>query len=69
MVEKLSVMTDAQKDTVWQLVPINPTYQMMAHALVACPVVGLSINAMYPMYAAMLAAAPSKQEQMSLEAL
>jgi hypothetical protein len=47
-----------QKDVAWQLVPINPTYQMMANALVACPVFGLSINAMYPMYTAMLAAAP-----------
>ena len=38
------------------LVPVEPTYQMMAQALVACPAIGLSINAIPAMYRAMLAA-------------
>jgi len=47
----------------WKLVPVEPTYQMAAQALVSCPVFGLSINAVYPMYEAMLAAAPTPPEQ------
>jgi hypothetical protein len=46
-------LEEAAKDGM-VLVPLVPTYQMMAKALVACPVFGLSINAMYPMYEAIV---------------
>ena len=46
------------------IVPAVPTYQMCAQALVACPVFGLSINAIPTMYEAMIAAsAPEKGEK------
>jgi hypothetical protein len=46
-------LEEAAKDGM-VLVPLVPTYQMMAKALVACPVFGLSINAMYPVYEAIV---------------
>jgi hypothetical protein len=44
------------------LVPVEPTYQMCAQALVECPVMGLSINAIPTMYKAMLKSVPAKGE-------
>ena len=51
------------QDTKWKLMPFPPTYQMLAQALVNCPVFGLSINAMPIIYEAMWDAAPTPPEQ------
>lgn len=40
----------------WVMVPLEPDYQMCAAGLVACPVMGLSINALPIIYKAMIAA-------------
>lgn len=45
----------------WVSVPIEPTYQMCAKGLVACPVFGLHINAMPHIYKAMIQAPTDKE--------